>query len=166
MSIGRVEQPMSDHLSALLFLVSKQNLNLSHWHIWCIKNRQKNIRIEKVMAPQSKGSKKLKETNHWTIQSPFSIAQKKFLGCCFVAIREFKIHFYNWRWHSYSTLNSLKWTRNEKVRSFESRRGPKRRKKKTHFYELESSFFFLLFFHYSFSFALQRWFLNFQVAFS
>jgi hypothetical protein len=31
---------------------------------------------------------------------------------------------------------------------------------------LESSFFFLLFFHYSFSFALQRWFLNFQVAFS
>jgi hypothetical protein len=62
MSIGRVEQPVSNHLSALLFLVSKQNLNPSRWHIWCIKNRQKQIRIEKVTAPQSKGGQKKQTT--------------------------------------------------------------------------------------------------------
>jgi hypothetical protein len=33
---------------APLFLVSKQNLNLSHWHIWCTKNRWKWNRIEKI----------------------------------------------------------------------------------------------------------------------
>jgi hypothetical protein len=44
-----------------------------------------------------------------------------------------------------------------KVRSFESRRGSKRRKKeKDPFCKLKSLFFFLLFFHYSFFFALQR----------
>jgi hypothetical protein len=44
-----------------------------------------------------------------------------------------------------------------KVKSFEYKRGPKRRKKeKNMFCELEGLFFFLLFFHYFFSFALQR----------
>jgi hypothetical protein len=37
------------------------------------------------------------------------------------------------------------------------------KKKKKMFCELESLFFFLLFFHYSFSFALQRWFLELKV---
>jgi uncharacterized membrane protein (DUF485 family) len=46
---------------------------------------------------------------------------------------------------------------------FESRRGPKREKKK--FYKLESLFFFLLFFHYSFSFAFQKWFLKIEITF-
>jgi hypothetical protein len=43
-------------------------------------------------------------------------------------------------------------TKNEKVRSFENKRGSKREKKKKNaFCELESSF--LLLFHYSFSFC-------------
>jgi hypothetical protein len=41
------------------------------------------------------------------------------------------------------------------VRSFENKRGPKRREKKNMFCELES-LFALLFYYYSFSFALQR----------
>jgi uncharacterized membrane protein (DUF485 family) len=57
---------------------------------------------------------------------------------------EFQDDLYNWRWRSYSTLNRLKWKRNEKVRSFESRRGPKKRKNT--FCELKSLFFLLLFF--------------------
>jgi hypothetical protein len=36
----------------------------------------------------------------------------------------------NSRSHSYSTLNHFKCIRNKKVRSFESKRGPKRRKKR------------------------------------
>jgi hypothetical protein len=49
---------------------------------------------------------------------------------------------------------------------FESRRGPKKKKKKENvFYKLESLFIFLLFFHYSFSFALQRLFLKLEVMF-
>jgi hypothetical protein len=47
--------------------------------------------------------------------------------------------------------------KNEKVRSFESRKGSKRRNKKNNaFCKLKNLFFFLLFFQYSFSFALQR----------
>ncbi len=48
--------------------------------------------------------------------------------------------------------NHFKLTRNEKVRSFESRRGPKRSKGKKNkcFFELESLFFFLLIIHYFF----------------
>jgi hypothetical protein len=39
------------HGRTLIFLVSKQNLN-SYWCIWQTKNCQKQIRIEKVTAPQ------------------------------------------------------------------------------------------------------------------
>jgi hypothetical protein len=47
---------------------------------------------------------------------------------------------------------------------FESRKGPKKKKEKEMFYKLESLFIVLLFFRYSFSFALQRWFLKLEVA--
>jgi hypothetical protein len=43
---------------------------------------------------------------------------------------------------------------------FESKKGPKREKKKNVFYKLKSLFFFLLLIHYSFSFAFQRWLLK------
>jgi hypothetical protein len=46
---------------------------------------------------------------------------------------------------------------------FESRRGLKK-KKKTCFVSWKVLFLFLLFFHCSFSFALQRWFLEVEVA--
>jgi hypothetical protein len=39
----------------------KQNLNPSYWSLWGTKNRQKWNRIEKVIAPQSRGGQKLKK---------------------------------------------------------------------------------------------------------
>jgi hypothetical protein len=42
---------------APLFLVSKKTLNPSYWNMWRTKNRQEWIRMEKVMAPQSRGSR-------------------------------------------------------------------------------------------------------------
>jgi hypothetical protein len=48
---------------------------------------------------------------------------------------------------------------------FESRRDPKRGEKNV-FCKLESLFIFFLFLHYSFSFALQRWFLELEVTLS
>jgi hypothetical protein len=35
-----------------LFLVSKQNLNPSSWYIWHTNNYQKQIKNDKVTAPQ------------------------------------------------------------------------------------------------------------------
>ncbi len=46
---------------ALLHLVSKPNLKPSSWRIYQTKNHWKQIRNEKVMAPQSKGGQKLKK---------------------------------------------------------------------------------------------------------
>ncbi len=42
------------------FWCLEKNLNLSYWHIWCIKNRQKRIRIEKVITPKVEGVKNSK----------------------------------------------------------------------------------------------------------
>jgi hypothetical protein len=62
--------------------------------------------IEKLKAPQSRGCQELKK-NHQTLQCLNPITQKKFLYVVLLLL-EFK---------------------DDKVRSFESRRGPKRRKK-------------------------------------
>jgi hypothetical protein len=93
----RVEQPMSDHFKcsgqarskgrAPLFLVSKMNLNSSYWRMWRTKNRQRQIRIEKVMTPQSKRGQELKNkqtTKHYKTSSQSS---KKFFVCCYAANR-------------------------------------------------------------------------------
>jgi hypothetical protein len=84
-----VDWPMSEHLSTqgrpdlrgelCCFwcpMVSKQNLNPFSCHIWHTNNCQKWIIIEKVMAPQSKGSEELNKTNHQTLSKPFSNTQK------------------------------------------------------------------------------------------
>jgi hypothetical protein len=65
---------MTEHLSGLkcsgqtiskgrvsLFLVFKQNLNLSYWCIWLTKNHKERIKIEKFMASQIRGVKTSKK---------------------------------------------------------------------------------------------------------
>jgi hypothetical protein len=56
---------------------------------------------------------------------------KKFLACYSIVIKVQDI-LYNFKWHSYNILNHLKWRRNKKVMRFENKRGPKRKKGKTH----------------------------------
>jgi hypothetical protein len=72
---------------ALLFLVSKKNLNPSYWRIWCIKNCQKRNRIKKVMAPKSREGKKFKKTNHQNVTKTSSWTPTKILVCCSITIR-------------------------------------------------------------------------------
>ncbi len=55
---------------APLFLVSKQNWNLSCWHIWHTNNCWKQIRNEKVTTFKSKRVQELKKTNYQTLQKP------------------------------------------------------------------------------------------------
>ncbi len=55
-----------------MFLVSKQNLNPLYWCFWSIKNGQEGNKIEKIMAPQSRGGQELKKktTKHYKGQFP------------------------------------------------------------------------------------------------
>ncbi len=73
---------------ALLFLVSKQNLDPSSWHIWHTNNGWKWIRNQKVMAPQSKGVKNSKKNKQLKTTKAGSRTPKKFLVCCFVLITD------------------------------------------------------------------------------
>jgi len=64
---------------ALLFLVSKQNLNPSPWHIWHINNHWKWIRNEKVMDPQHKRGQEWKKNKPLNITKANSQTPKKFI---------------------------------------------------------------------------------------
>jgi hypothetical protein len=65
---------------ALLFLVFKQNLNPSYWHIWHIKNCQKWNIIEKVTTPKElEGVKNPKKQTTKCYQGLFPNGQKKSL---------------------------------------------------------------------------------------
>jgi hypothetical protein len=44
--------------------MSKKNLNTPIGAFGALKKRQKQNKIEKVMAPQSRGDQKFKKTNH------------------------------------------------------------------------------------------------------
>ncbi len=138
-----------------MFLVSKQKLNPSYWHLWGTTNHKKWNRIEKVMAPQSRRVQKLKKQNHWMLQKPVPKHLKKILVCCSIAIKVQR-WFVKLQVPPYNTLNHFKWIRNKKVMKFESKRGPKRKKGKKKFCKSESLFLFLLFFHSSHSFTFPR----------
>jgi hypothetical protein len=88
------EQPMSDHLSTQGRPDPREGLDPNKtWTfsigtpcIWCIKNRQKWIRIEKVKPPKLKTSRTQKKqtTKHYKAHSK---SLKKFLVCCSIVIR-------------------------------------------------------------------------------
>jgi hypothetical protein len=86
-------------------------------------------RIEKIVIPQSGEGQELTKTIHWTI--PRRIPEhSKFVLYVALMLLEVQNNLKNFKWHSYSTLNRFKWIRNMKVLRFESKRGPKRKKKK------------------------------------
>jgi hypothetical protein len=60
----------------------------SYWCLWGIKNHKKWNKIEKGMAPQSRGGQKLQKKPLNTTKAN-SQTPKKILICCFVVI-EFK----------------------------------------------------------------------------
>jgi hypothetical protein len=63
---------------------------------------------------------------------------------------KFEDNFFNFRWCYYNTLNHFKLIRNKKVTRFESRRGPKKKKKKNLFVSwkayFSSCYFFIVHF--------------------
>jgi hypothetical protein len=69
-----------------MFLVAKQNLNPSYLRIWCTKDHQKHIRIEKVIAPKVEEVKNSKEQTPKHYKASFR-SPKKFFVYCFVTIK-------------------------------------------------------------------------------
>ncbi len=72
---------------APLFLMTKQNLNPFYWWIWRTKNCKTWNRIDKVTAPQSRGSKTQKNKSLNATKACCSWTPQKLLVCWFVAIR-------------------------------------------------------------------------------
>jgi hypothetical protein len=145
-----------------LFLMCKQNLNLSCLCIRGTQNHWKQIKNEKVTSPPPPkywGSRTQESRpQHITKLDPQHSKISLYIA---LLILEFQDDLENLRWCSYGILNHLKWTKTDNVMNFENNRGWNTRKR--HFISWKL-FFFLLFFLYSFSFTLQRLFIKLEVA--
>ncbi len=88
-----------------MFLDSKQNLNF-YWCIWHLENYQKQNKIKKVMALQSRDRQEL---NHQMLQKLIPKHRKKNLVCCSAVIRVQR-QFIEFQC-SHNILYHLKWIR-------------------------------------------------------
>jgi hypothetical protein len=147
---SRVERLVSEHLSAQGRLDPNNLCPIKTWTppigaSGGLKIFKNILEFTKLWPPKLEGSRTQKKqtTKHYKFGSQ---TPKKLLICCSVVIRvqrwfvKLKVMFLE-------HFKRLKRTRNEKVRSFESKRGLKRRKKKTCFVNWKayfSSFYFFI----------------------
>ncbi len=136
----------------LLNFMPKEELQLYYFRTHRKLNRWKIWRNESGMTLQSRGgSNGGYEKSAYTCNTQTSIWKVALMPLWL------KDDLYIIRLRSYSTLNHLNWTRNEKIMSIESKRGTREEnRRKTGFITGKSLFLFLLFYHYSFASAVER----------
>jgi hypothetical protein len=123
----RVDQLVTKHLSVQARLDPRGRL-CCFWcpnKIWtcpigassALKICQKDNIIEKFIAPRNIRGKKFKKPPNVTkvcFQTPKNSLYVALLLLDLLLL-EFKDDFWNFKWHSYNTLNCLTWIRNKKV---------------------------------------------------